>query len=264
MTRFKQTQSLFAAAIRDPDQLAPASLGGSNPDALLRRFNVYRNNVYAGLIGALEARFPAVQRLVGEEFFKAMARCFIEKAPPRSPALLNYGGSFPEFLRTFEPVSDEPYLPDVAELEWTMHVARHAADQTPLRASDVAAFGERGADMRIQLAPAVSLITSAFPVFSLWRANVGPEPASTRTAFSGAESILITRPALAVEAVRIPRGCAVFIAALLEDETLGNAAAAALDIAPDFPLHRTLALLISQKAIVSMVADNDQLQERPS
>ena len=42
-----------------------------------RRFAVYRNNVAAGLIRALEARFPVTRRLVGDDFFRAMAGGFV-------------------------------------------------------------------------------------------------------------------------------------------------------------------------------------------
>jgi hypothetical protein len=260
MTRFEETQHAFAAALRDPDLPPPDGIAGYRRQ--LRRFNVYRNNVYAGLIRVLEARYPAVQRLVGDEFFKAMSRIFVDKAPPASPVLLEYGGTYPEFLEAFEPVSDEPYLADLARLEWALHRARHAADVTPLRASDLAAFQtENTYAIRIGLAPAVSVQTSPYPIFSLWRAHVVDEPSGDPQAFSGAESVFVTRPGLVAEAIRIPRSCGVFIAALLDDKTLGAASAAAFAVDPSFPLERTVALLIAQKAIVSIETDEHPEQE---
>jgi hypothetical protein len=254
MSGFEQGQQAFAAALRDPATAPPRNIEPPRSGATQRRFNVYRNNVYAGLLGVLEARYPAVQRILGEEFFRAMARIFIDQAPPRSPVLLEYGRGFAEFLETFEPISDEPYLPDVARLEWKMHAARHAADCSAIRAGDLASYGENAATLTFRLAAAVSLVASAYPVFSLWRANTSPAAETGPLAFSGRECVLVTRPALTPEAVRIPRACAVFVKALMEDETLGEAAAAALEVQPDFPLNRALALLVAQKAIVS-VAD---------
>jgi hypothetical protein len=253
MASFEQSQAAFAAALVDPDLPPPASIAPPHGPEPRRRFNIYRNNVYAGLIGVLEARFPAIQRLVGDEFFKAMARIFVDRKPPRSPVLIEYGAALPEFLKTFEPVIDEPYLPDVALLEWRLHEARHAADRAALRASDLATVRDiDAADVGFRLAPSVSLISSAYPVFSLWRANASAEPITGLQTYSGAECVLVTRPGLIAEAVCIPRASAVFIAALLEDETLGAATKAALTVAPDFPLHRTIALLIAQKAIVAI------------
>ncbi len=44
-----------------------------------------------------------VEKIVGEEFFAAMARVFVMKRPPRSPLLANYGDDFPAFIAAFEP-----------------------------------------------------------------------------------------------------------------------------------------------------------------
>jgi hypothetical protein len=252
MIGFDAIQGSFACALREPDKAPPSSLRGGPGQAIKRRFNVYRNNVYAGLIGVLEARYPAVLRLVGDDFFRAMARIFVDRSPPRSAVLLDYGAGFPEFLRTFQPVADEPYLPDIALLEWSMHKGRHAADCATLRASDVAALGYGGSTARVELAPAIALVTSAYPVFSIWRANTSTELAVGPMAFSGAECVLVTRPALVPEAVRIPRSAAVFVTVLRDNGTLGDAAAAALALHSDFPLNRVLALLLGQKSIVSI------------
>jgi hypothetical protein len=252
MTSFEQGQSAFAATLRDPDRAPPAFLVRSNGSVPKRRFNVYRNNVYAGLIGVLQARFPAVQRLVGEEFFKAMARIFIEQSPPRTPVLIEYGAAFPEFLSTFEPVAEEPYLPDVAHLEWRMHVARNAADCDVLPPYELADIDDRdAAEIRLTFAPSVSLVSSIYPVFSLWRANAFDAPETEAQTFSGSESVLVTRPYLVAEAVRLPAGCAEFVATLVAGGTFGAAVNAAHAAAPDFPPHRAMALLIAQKAIAS-------------
>jgi hypothetical protein len=259
MTGFENGQDAFVAALRDPTRTLPAGI--SKNTASRRRFNVYRNNVYAGLISVLEARYPAVQRIVGDEFFRAMARVFVDRSPPRSPVLLDYGAGFSEFVASFEPVADVPYLTCVASLEWKMHIARHAADSGAIPVGDLAAYGETATELKVRLAPAVSLLVSDFPVFALWRANTIDPAATGPITVSGAESVLVSRPFLAPEAVRIPRACAVFIAALLNDETLGAATTRALDVQPDFPLNRALALLVAQKAIVSLLPPHTEYED---
>lgn len=259
MSGLSDSQSAFAAALREPGQAPPKPIAWHEAQAPQKRFNVYRNNVFAGLIGVLEARYPAVQRLVGEEFFKAMARMFIDQSPLATPVLLQYGGGVPEFLSGFAPVADEPYLADVARLEWAMHRARHAADSVPLRAGDLAALAGRDAEnLRLRLAPAVSLVVSPYPVFSIWRANASPDQCTGHMTFAGAESVLVTRPVLAPEAVRLPEGYTEFIAALLSGETLSAAAGSACTVAPDFALNRAIALLIAQKTVVSATVQPDQ------
>jgi hypothetical protein len=69
------------------------------------------------LTEALKDAFPAVHRIVGPEFFQAMARAYIVLEPPRSPILLDYGAGFPDFIGEFEPAAVLPYLADVARIE---------------------------------------------------------------------------------------------------------------------------------------------------
>src|SRR5262245_42691844 len=87
-------QDAFSRALRDAAHPTPVSVRGPARRSADRRFAVYRNNRSAGLIAALAARFPVVQRLVGDEFFREMARQYIAHDPPRSPILMEYGETF--------------------------------------------------------------------------------------------------------------------------------------------------------------------------
>src|SRR5215471_1982696 len=104
-------------ALLDATRATPQGLVG--PDGLPspRRFAVYRNNVVAGLIETLKENYPAVHRIVGDEFFRAMAGQFAIAHPPRSPIMLSYGTNFPEFIDRFEQAETLPYLGDVARIE---------------------------------------------------------------------------------------------------------------------------------------------------
>lgn len=254
MTGLAATHAAFAAALRDPGADVPVSIAARFPEAAARmRFNVYRNNVYASLIGVLEARFPAVQRLLGEDFFKAMARIYIDHEPPRSPILLQYGRHFPAFMSTFAPVQEEPYLADVARLEWHMHAARHAADCSPLTGVELArAIDQAAGDVSLGFVPAVSLLVSTYPVFSLWRANTADEGRPYPQSFSGSECVLVTRPALAPEAICLPKGTAEFVAVLVRGESLQIAASEAFAANPEFSVPRAVTLLVAQRTILSV------------
>ena len=85
----------FAAALLDPDRETPALVAGPAGKAAAKRYNVYRNNVTVSLIDALAAVYPAVQRITGVDFFRAMARFHIRATPPTSPLLFEYGRDFP-------------------------------------------------------------------------------------------------------------------------------------------------------------------------
>jgi len=111
-------QDFFARALLDPVHAVPAAIRGAARRRADRRFAVHRNNVVVGLINALAERFPVVSRLVGDEFFRAMARLYATMRPPASPLMMLYGETFPEFIDAFAPAAALPYLGDIARLEY--------------------------------------------------------------------------------------------------------------------------------------------------
>src|SRR5215475_8850242 len=83
--RLADRQRVFSAALVNPEAEIPPGLLGPNRLPSQKRFAVYRNNVVVGLIEALRTSFPATCRIVGEEFFWAMAREYVVLEPPSSP-----------------------------------------------------------------------------------------------------------------------------------------------------------------------------------
>ncbi|MDQ4148143.1 MAG: DNA-binding domain-containing protein [Pseudomonadota bacterium] len=124
MLTLADLQSLFAGyVISPPDTEANTQLiEAIRPSGIAadERLKIYKNNVYVRLIEALEAAYPAVRRLVGDQFFHFAAREYIHAHPPRSRTLVCYGGDFPDFLARFEAAASVPYLADVARLEQLM------------------------------------------------------------------------------------------------------------------------------------------------
>src|SRR6266478_7389048 len=99
-------ETTFAEALLDADRAIPYGITAHNAAVSARRFAVYRNNVVAGLVKALKSRFAVVDKIVGEEFFAAMARVFVAERPPRSPILATYGDEFATFIVAFEPARE--------------------------------------------------------------------------------------------------------------------------------------------------------------
>ena len=132
MPQLSEVQAGFAAALLDPAAPVPAGIVGPGRRPAPRRFAVYRNNVVSALGNAVAGSFPAVKRIVGEDFFRAMARAYVLAEPPTSPVLLDYGTTFPDFIARFAPAASLPYLPDVARIERRWREAYHAEDAEPL------------------------------------------------------------------------------------------------------------------------------------
>jgi hypothetical protein len=175
MTSLREFQRSFRAALLGEADV-PAEIRGGMPDAGAR-LDIYRNNVIANLTGALALTFPAVERLVGAEFFAAAAGRFIAAVPPASADLYEYGAEFAEFLAGFPPVHGLAYLPDVARLEWAVNRALHAPVVVPLSAGAVASIpAERHADLRFRPHPSLSLLRLSHAAHAIWQAVLTPEP----------------------------------------------------------------------------------------
>lgn len=251
------TQSRFAAALTDRDSPVPDGLTSWTGPRPERRFGVYRNNVRVGLVGALASRFPAAERIVGAEFFAAMAGEYVMAEPPRSPLLLSYGDTFADFVAAFEPAAGLPYLPDVLRLEAARGRAYHAADATPLAASALAATPEdRLADAVLTPHPSFTVLRSAHPVVTIWTMNTGEAELAPITNWQ-AEDALIVRPSMTVEVHRLPPGGAAFFSALSLGIPLGEAAGRAFAETEAFDLTANLAGLITTGAFTSVTLRED-------
>jgi len=245
MTLAEFEAGAFARALLDPTAPPPCGLPA-------RRFAVYRNNVVVGLIDALAERFPVCRRLVGEEFFGAMAAVFVRAAPPRSKILHEYGEGFAQFVESFEPARDLPYLADVARLEYALGLAYHAADAVAVPPATFAATPpedlERSA---LRLHPSLEFVASCYPVVSIWRTNTAD--ADPRViALDRAETAVVIRNGLDVEVHEAPRGGLAFLRALAQGTSLAQAIARGLAASPHFDLSACLRLLLVTRAIVAI------------
>jgi hypothetical protein len=235
----------FAAALLDPAAARPAGLRGPGGAPAGRRFDVYRNNVAVSLREALGAGFPVLRKLLGAEFFDAMAGIFLRAHPPRSPVLAAWGDELPAFLATFPPVAHLPYLPDVARLELALRASYHAADAAPLEAGALAALpADRMAMLRFGFAPAVRHLRSDWPVVSIWRANTDPAAPPPRP--SG-EAAVILRPGFDPLPHLLPAGCGAVLAALMAGATLGEVS----NLATESDISALFGLLLAGGALTS-------------
>ncbi|MFZ0570530.1 MAG: DNA-binding domain-containing protein [Rhodomicrobium sp.] len=248
-----ELQAGFARALLERGEAAPRGLIRST------RFGVYRNNVFASLTAVLRSRYPVIERLVGEEFFKAAAGLFIAAHPPSTPVLIEYGERFPAFLESFDPARGVPYLADVARLEWLRHTAFHAADRKPLTAQSLAPVPpEEAATLTFKLHPSVGLIASPYPIVSVWETNAyDAEVRAIGPGFPG-EAALAVRPELEVTVLRLDPAEYAFTAALEGGANLGDAAAiaSALD---SFSLAQALSKLIAAGAFAGFTSQKGDL-----
>jgi hypothetical protein len=241
----------FSPPLINPDQATPPTVGGPNGKAAVKRYNVYRNNVTVSLIDALAAAFPAVQRITGVEFFRAMARFHIRATPPQSPLLFEYGHDFPAFIDQYEYAQSMPWLADIARIERAWLDAYHAADVAPLSPAALASIlPERLEHLVFTPHAATRIVRSRFAAVTIFAANRSEEPVGLIDA-GVAEDALITRPDLDIIVRHLPPGGAVFLTNLISARTLGQAAAAALEAEPAFDIGASIAGMVEAGVFTS-------------
>ena len=220
-----------------------------NPDGekASKRFDVYRNNVAVSLSDALETAFPVVRKLLGDEFFRAMAGVYLRTHPPKSPLMMFYGEAMPQFLRRFGPTKKFGYLPDVAKVELAIRQSYHAEDAEAVDPQALGAIDpEKLMEIRLRIAPAVRTITSDFPIHAVYRANTSsnaPKPVMQ------AESILITRAGYDPQIHLLNAAGAACVEALRTGQTLGHALASSDET---LDLGAVLGLLLAQGAVTEI------------
>ena len=239
----------FSSALLRPERETPSLIAGPKGKGAVKRYNVYRNNVTVSLIEALAAIFPAVRRITGEEFFRAMARFHIRETPPNSPLLFEYGRDFPAFIASYEYGQDMPWLADVARIERAWLDAYHAADAEPLSPTALAAVpAQRLGDLVFIAHPAARIVRSRFAAVTIFAANRGADSFGKINA-GEPEDALITRAGFEVDVRRLPAGGAEFLSSLIAGETLGVAADAALQACPSFDIGAAIAGMIEAGAL---------------
>jgi len=247
-------QANFSRALLDPGLSVPEGLSTWNGSDATLRFAVYRNNVVVSLTDALADTFPVTQALVGEAFFRAMARVFLQTNPVKTRVLTWLGASFADFIETFPPATSLAYLSDVARLEMLRVRAYHAADAQTIALETLGqalADPDALAGLKLQLHPSVHLLQSQHAVWSLWAAHqdilsldaVNPEFAQT---------VLVFRRALDIDILNLSLAEGHFLAQLMAGTGLALAADAALAHDQRFDLGACLANLIRLQLITSI------------
>ncbi len=256
MSNWADTLAQFAAVIRTGAGFAPGVV--SCPRYSQERgAEVYRNNYRGTLHDTLAGAYPVIRQLVGEDFFRLLAKRFIEQHPSRSGNLHRYGSELAQFLLQFEPAWQLVYLPDMARLEWAYHHAYFADDVPPLELTRLATVAARSYEkLRWRLHPSCALLSSAYPVAAIWQAH--QEGAADLDAIDlgqGGDTLLVHRQGLRVEIFSIAAASHHWLAQLQQGVAMGAATDATLEAHPDFDLPATLRHWIAQGVLCNFDID---------
>jgi hypothetical protein len=231
MPTLLEVQNAMRKSLVDRDDgHASAMLAGHVP---ADRLDIYRNTFVGGVTKALSLSYPAVHRLVGEDFFAAAAGIHIARNPPRAAYLDLYGAEFPAFLEEFPPAAGLAYLPEVARLEWAVSQAIHASDRAPLALADLVGLAPQDqGSVRFVPHPSIGLLRVSYPVDIIWRAVLDGDDAALAALdlHPAPIHLMVQRRLTGVEVTRLDESEWQFAAALCAGRPLEAALAGATGI----------------------------------
>ncbi len=221
----------------------------------INNLSIYRHNVSANLINTLLAAYPLIVRLVGEPFFRSAAKAYIEDYPSRSANLHDYGEYFSDFLATYSPVKNLPYLTEVATFEWICHTLHFAADPVPFDIKILEMISPLQYEhLHFMLHPASHVMQFHYPLLRIIDLCKG-EVNEHIDVNEGGIQLLIIRRDLEIMLVPLTLADYTFLTAIQTGSSLLASLEAALQIDANFNLEEKLPAWIHDKTIVDVITE---------
>lgn len=257
----RQQQALLAALLVWPPENATKIIADYACHPWVRGLMAYQSNGHALAVRALGAAYPVLVQLLGEDSFASLARAFWHAQPPVKGDVTQWGETLPGFLAGSTQLQEEPYLPDVARVEWALHRCASAAD-AKADVSSLQWLMERDPGLlALVLAPGCALVQSVWPVASVMTAHLQASPdfdeVGRRLRAGVTEAAIVWREGLHARMREALPGEAELVGALLAGQPLGAALEGAVDL--DFkvwlPMAVQTGLLLAVRPMEATPAD---------
>ena len=139
-----------------------------------QRMDVYRTTARSAHVSALMDSYPVCRAILGDDYFKQIAKLYFVQTPSRSANMNEYGDSFPGFIAQLynqrEELRDYYYLIDLARLEWEYQKIYFTANAVTF---DIEVFQDNcerlGGEATLALQPCISLVSSSYQIFEIWQ-----------------------------------------------------------------------------------------------
>lgn len=152
----REGQSLVGQ--RGPEDVAPRIAQGNERLSPIEQIDIYREQFFLRHVDSLRKDFLAVEHAVGHERFEEICKAYLTKHPPASFTLRDVGHAFASFI------ADDPFLVDLARVEWAFIEAFDAADVPPLDPASIAtATEDQWPGAKLSLHPSVQRLALMYP-----------------------------------------------------------------------------------------------------
>lgn len=144
---------------------------GTQKVPVATRLGIYGDGYLSRLVEALEANFPILSKLLGEEDFGALGAAYVRSHDSPFFSIRYYGDGLAGFLATDPAYSGAAVLADLARWEWAMTEVFDAADADPIATEALARVApESWAGLRFDWHPSVRRLALEWNAPQIWKA----------------------------------------------------------------------------------------------
>jgi hypothetical protein len=240
----RQQQMLLAALFAWPRDAALAALAQGVADPNGRGFMVYQANGHMLAQRALAGAYPVLAQLLGTSSVAQLARALWHAHPPQRGDVAQWGADLADWISASDQLREEPYLCDVARVEWAMHLAESAPDSEPSLQSLQLLTTQDPLGMALELSAGCMILRSAWPVASLVCAHLEAQPTLVEVAAKlragVGQDVVVWRSGLRARAREALAGEYEMLQLLLLGASIASAVDAAADL--DFSLWLPMAV----------------------
>ena len=256
-----QQRDLLCALFDWPTCDATQLIAARAQNTWARGLKAYQTNGHMLAERALLATYPVVAQLLGEESLADLARALWHAHPPVRGDLARWGDALPDYLAHSPQLQDEPYLADVARVEWVLHRCATAPDAVADPASLALLTTEDPDQLGLRLAPGCAALRSPWPVASILGAHVHGSPSfsdvGAELRAGVAQDVVVWRQGLRPQFRQAQPGEADWLEQLLAGAAMGPA----LDQAPDLDFSHWFPTATASQLVLGAFTQNSGAAE---
>jgi hypothetical protein len=144
---------------------------GTETVPVATRLAIYGDGYTTRLIEALEANFPILSKLLGQEDFHTLGTAYVSSHPSPFFSIRYYGNGLARFLASEPAYAGVPVFAELASWEWALTEVFDAADADPIGTDALARVApEDWAELRFDWHPSLRRLALAWNAPQIWKA----------------------------------------------------------------------------------------------
>ena len=135
------------------------------------RLAIYYDAYRLRLIEALDSNYPVLHAWIGDEAFDKLGLAYLEAHPSTHFSIRYFGHRLADYLAKTGEYRDQPYLHEMASLEWAMSETFDSADSPLVQLDDITAIPpDAWPEMRLQFDTSLHRLDLNWNVPITWKA----------------------------------------------------------------------------------------------